>query len=242
VFTANVTTPNTLVVGNVHLMRIVVQETSTLSDITACSSGTYTKGETEDFRVRVVSPTNDMSISSIISPESGDCAVSNDGQYVTIGLRNNGSVSQANIPLSLAIAGPTGAVVANLTGLSRYDHRAENSRVYFPDAGVLAAGTAYTFTVTTSLTGDQLTSNNQLVSVITTAPKPSAITAIGGICNNNTALLKVTNPDLSNYFWYTSPSTILPFATGASTSTTTIPSNNTFYVQKEAHVSVGPAE
>jgi hypothetical protein len=241
VFTANVTTPNTLVVGNVHLMRIVVQETSTLSDVTACSSGTYTKGETEDFRVRVVSPTNDMSISSIISPESGDCAVSNDGQYVTIGLRNNGTISQSNIPLSLAIAGPTGTVVANLTAVYPGTITALKTVDYtFQTPVVLAGGTAYTFTVTTSLTTDQLSSNNQLVSVITTAPKPSAITAIGGICNNNTALLKVTNPDLSNYFWYTSASTILPFSTGSSTSTTTIPPNNTFYVQKEAHVSVGP--
>ncbi|MBV9988820.1 MAG: S8 family peptidase [Chitinophagaceae bacterium] len=239
VFTANITTPNTLVIGNIHLMRIVVQETSTLSDITACSSGTYTKGETEDFRVRVTSPTNDMAISSIVSPESGSCGVGTDGHYVTIGLRNNGAVTQSNIPLTLAIAGPGGAAVANLTAIYPGSITPLKTVEYtFQTPVILASGTAYTFTVTANLTGDQLSSNNQLVSVITTAAKPAAITALAGICNG-AALLKVTNPDQSNYFWYTSATSNQPIALGASTSTTTIPSNNTFYVQKEAHLSVG---
>jgi hypothetical protein len=241
VFVADITTPTTLTVGNLYLMRIVVQETSTLADITACSSATYTKGETEDFRVRVVSPSNDMAISGIVSPTSGDCAVGTDGQYVTIAIRNNGSNPQSNIPLTLNVASASGTVIANISvtypgtiaGLKTVNYT-------FQQPLVLAAATSYNITATVNKTGDQLSSNNQLVTSITTAAKPAAITATGGICNT-TALLKVTNPDASNYFWYTSPTATQSFANGPTVSTSTIPANNTFYVQKEAHASVGAA-
>jgi hypothetical protein len=52
-FTANINIPSGLTVGNICLMRIVVQETTTAADVQAC--GTYGKGETQDYRVRVVS-------------------------------------------------------------------------------------------------------------------------------------------------------------------------------------------
>ena len=241
VFVADITTPTTLTVGNIYLMRVVVQETSTLADITACSGATYTKGETEDFRVRVVSPSNDMAISGIVSPASGDCAVGTDGQYVTIAVRNNGSNPQSNVPLTLNVASASGTVIANISvtypgtiaGLKTVEYT-------FQQPLVLAAATSYTITATVNKTGDQLSSNNQLVTSITTAAKPAAITATGGICNT-TALLKVTNPDASNYFWYTSPTANQAFATGSTVNTSTIPANNTFYVQKEAHASVGVA-
>ncbi len=60
-------------------MRIVVQETGTATDVLAC--GSYGKGETQDYRVRVVSPSNDLAIAEITSPAGGDCA--NASGYLT---------------------------------------------------------------------------------------------------------------------------------------------------------------
>ena len=78
-----------------------------------------------------------------------------------------------------------------------------------------------------------------MVTTIATTAKPAAISGIGGICTT-AALLRVNSPDASNYFWYATPTTSLPFASGASTSTTTIPTDKTYYVAKEAKASLGP--
>jgi len=236
VFTANITTPATLTIGNTYIMRVIVQETSNAADINGC--GSYGKGETQDYRLKVVSPTNDIAVSSIVSPASGDCA--SPSQYVTISLTNTGTLPQSNIPLSLSIAAAGGGTVnisatypGTIPGLSSVNYT-------FQAPVVLAAATTYTITATASLASDQYAANNQLVTLVTTTDNPAAPSAVASICGN-TANLKVNNPDASNYFWYTSASGGTPLTTGATTSTATIPSNKTYYVGKEVQASVGPA-
>ena len=235
-FTTSVVTPGTLTIGNTCLMRVVVQETSVAGDVVSC--GTYGKGETQDYRVRVVSPSNDMSISEIVSPTGGDCA--SGAQYLTVKIRNNGSVNQSNIPLTASIANASG-IVANLAVTYPGPITALSTVTYtFQTPFVTAGGTAYTITATANLAADQYSANNSLVGVIGTGAKPAAVTASGTICGT-TVNLKVTNSDLSNYFWYTTPTGTLPFATGPSATTTTIPTDKTYYVAKEAKVGIGPA-
>jgi hypothetical protein len=239
VFTGNITTPASLSIGNIHLMRIVVQETSTASDVNAC--GSYSKGETQDFRVRVVNPSNDVSLSAIVSPTGGDCAAG--AQYLTVTIRNNGSVSQSSIPVT-ATVGSGGNTVANLSFTYPGPIAPLTSVNYtFQTPFVTAAGTTYTITATTNLSADQFAANNTLISVIGTAVKPS-IAATASTCPGTTptAFLKVTNPDASsNYFWFSSATATSPFAIGSSTSTTTIPTDKTFYVTKDAKTGIGPA-
>jgi hypothetical protein len=235
IFNGTVTTPLGLTIGNIYLMRIVVQETSVAADIEAC--GTYAKGETQDFRLRVVSPSNDIAISEIVLPVSNECA--SNAQYVTVDIRNNGSLPQSNVPLTVAVA--TGATsVANLAftypgpiaPLSTINY---TFQVPFPTN----VATTYTLTATASATTDQNPSNNFAVSTLITPPKPT-VSAAGEICNT-TAILKVSNPiSDANYFWFTSALSSLPFATGASVATSTIPTNKTYYVSKEMKASVGP--
>ncbi len=235
-YAANLTMPSTLTIGNILLMRVIVQETSNAGDINAC--GTYGKGETQDYRLRVVTPTNDMSITEIISPAALDC--SSGAQYVTIRVKNNGSVIQKNVPLSVTI-GTGGSVIANLSANYPDTIPALSTVAYtFQTPIVTNGGTAYTLTATVNLSNDQFTANNQLVAVIATSPKPAAVSGIGGICTT-TAILKVNNPDASNYFWYATPGTGTPFASGANTSTTTIPTDKTYYLAKEARASIGAA-
>ncbi len=236
VFNANITTPANLTVGNICLMRIIVQETSTATDIAAC--GTYGKGETQDYRVRVVNPSNDVSISDIISPSTTDCGTS--AQYVTVTLKNNGSVDQSNIPITASIA--TGStVVANLAFTFPGPLSAGSTFNYtFQTPITTTGGTTYTLTATTALTADQNSANNTLVSTFLSRAKPAAVSAAGNICGT-TVTLKVASPDASNYYWYSTATATSPFGLGSTVTTTTIPTDKTYYVAKEAKVSVGAA-
>ncbi len=224
-----------LTVGNIYLMRIIVQETSLAGDILAC--GTYGKGETQDFRLRAVSGSNDISISDIVSPINNDCA--SGAQYLTVTISNNGSADQSNIPLTATIASASGTL-ANLAFTYPGTIPSKSSINYtFQSPFVTAAGTAYNITVTATLATDQSVANNTFARSVTTAAKPAAITAIGGICGSSVNL-KVTNADLSNYLWYTSATGTQPFANGSTTSTTNITTDKTYYVGKEVKTGIGP--
>lgn len=236
VFNANITTPAGLTVGNISLMRIVVQETSVATDIAAC--GPYAKGETQDYRVRVVSPSNDMSISEITAPSATDCG--SNAQYLTVKIRNNGSVDQSNIPLTASIAAG-GTAVANLSFTYPGPIQALSTVTYtFQTPFVTTGGTTYTITASTNLSTDQNPSNNALVSTFSTAAKPASVSASGNICGS-LVTLKVNSPDLSDYFWYPTASSNTPFATGPTVNTNTIPTDKTYYVTKEAKTGIGPA-
>ncbi len=236
VFNGNITTPSGLTVGNICLMRIIVQETSTAADIVAC--GTYGKGETQDYRVRVVNASNDMSISEIVAPSATDCG--SGAQYLTVKIKNNGSVDQTNIPLTASIVNGT-TTVANLAFTYPGPIQALSTVTYtFQSPFATTGGTTYTITAATNATSDQNASNNSLVSTFSTAAKPAAVSAAGNICGTNVTL-KVNSPDLSNYFWYSTATTTSPFATGSTVTTTTIPTDKTYYVAKEARTGVGPA-
>lgn len=236
IFSGNITTPVNLTIGNIYRMRIVVQETATESDISAC--GTYGKGETQDYLVRVVNPSNDIAINDIVSPVTNDC--SNTAQYLTINIRNNGSVSQSNIPLTATIT--TGSTtVANLAFTFPGPIAPLSTVTYtFQSPFIILPATTYTITATANLSTDQFPNNNTLASTFITAPKPAAVSAIASICGT-TVNLKVNSPDNSNYYWYSTAAGTSPFALGPSATTATIPSDKTYYLAKEAKVSMGPA-
>lgn len=235
-YITGIITPAGLSTGAIYLMRVIVQETSVASDVNPC--GNYTRGETADFRLKVVAASNDLSITGIISPASGNCAI--DGQYLTVSVKNNGSNDQSNIPFTATITNGANTI-ANFSTVFKGTLPALSSMEYtFPTAFNTIPATSYTISSTVNLAGDQNLSNNTLSSTVVTAAKPSTATAAATICNNN-ALLKVLNPSLSsNYYWYNSPTATTAFAVGSSVNTSTIPSNNTFYLGKESRGSVGP--
>ena len=98
-FTGNIAVPNTVSIGNYLRMRIVLQETSNAADVNAC--GTYAKGETQDYRLLVINPSNDVSVTSITNPGSLECADST--QYLSVQLRNNGSSPADNVSVTAVI-------------------------------------------------------------------------------------------------------------------------------------------
>jgi hypothetical protein len=238
IYTTNIAIPGTVSVGGLCLMRIVVQETSTAGDVQAC--GTYGRGETQDYRLRVVSPSNDIMPLEITAPASGDCESAQN--YLTIKIKNNGAVSQSNVPVSGIALGPGGAIVSTFSSVYRGTISAGSiATVTFQNPFAMQAGTTYNILATTSLGNDQNLSNNSLVSSFATAARPAEPQGTGSMCGN-TAILRVNNPvPGSNYFWYNSESATVPVTSGSTTSTANVPANRTFYLGKDIQASIGPA-
>jgi len=236
-FATSISTPAVLTTGALYLMRIIVQETSLASDVNPC--GNYGKGETADFRLRVVAASNDLSVTGIPSPTSGNCGIN--GQYLTVSIKNNGSKDQANIPLTATVSNGATTIASFSTVFKGTLSALTKMEYTFPTPFNTIPGTTYSITSSVNLVGDQILSNNSLSSTVVTAAKPINAAAAATICNNN-ALMKVLSPSLSsNYYWYNSPTASSAFAVGSSVSTSNIPSNNTFYLGKESRGAVGPS-
>ncbi len=235
VLTGNIITNAALPVGNLYLMRIIVQETTDSSLVKGC--GTYANGETVDFRLRVVNPTNDLSLNQLLIPTSGSCGV--DSQYVSISIKNNGTIDQTNVPISLQVSNGSTNILNYSTNYPLIIPALGMVDFTFPKPYSSLPNTTYSITSSVNLVSDQNTSNNSNTTTVTTATTQPGPDASGTICSNN-AVLKVANPILaSNYFWYTTATSPTPFATGYTVSTTNIPANNTFYVGKEFRGSLG---
>ncbi len=235
-FNGSVLIPATVTVGNSTIMRIVVQETSNAANVTSC--GSYNNGETQDYKLNIVSPSNDMSMVDVVAPEVGGC--SNASEYVTVRLRNNSQASKQNIPLKLTVKnGSTTiatatAIFAGPLTLSAVTDYTFSTPVNF------AGGNTYSVETIVTESSDQLRLNDTLRKQVVISNAPAAPSATGEICGTN-ALLSINNASSgSNYFWYTAPPGV-PFASGTNITTATIPANNTYYVTSGARTSIGPA-
>jgi hypothetical protein len=237
-YNTNLTIPGTVTIGSLCLMRIVVQETSTAGDVQACNN--YAKGETQDYRLRIVNPSNDMFPFEISSPAGIDCE---SGQnYLTIKIKNNGSVNQSNIPVTAIVTTNNGAIVSTFSTVYKSTITPGSSAtITFQKPFSTLAGTNYSILASTALGSDQNTNNNNLTSSFVTSSRPSTPTGNGSMCGT-TAFLKVNNPiPGTNYFWYNSESSASPITSGSNTSTANVPANKTFYLGRDIQTSIGPA-
>lgn len=235
-YTTTITTPLTITKGNYAVMRVIAQETSTASDISPC--GTYANGETQDYRLRVVAPSNDIAVAEIVTPITGSS--SNAGQLIAVRLKNNGSSDKSNVPLTATVT--TGSTtVATVSVNCPITVPAGGSIVYtFQKTFNALPGTTYSVSVTASATGDQDVSNNTLTNSVAIAAKAAAPVATGVICSATSATFKITNPVSGvNYFWYDSPTSTTPIGTGSILNLSSRPANNTVYVESGARASVG---
>jgi hypothetical protein len=237
-YNASIVIPSSVGIGNIGIMRIIVQETGVATDINAC--GTYAKGETQDYTIRVVNPSNDMTINDLSAPVSSECGTPT--QYLQVSLRNNGSVAQTNVPISITIA-TNGTVLGNYNFTHPGPISALSDVPYtFQTPVVTTGGTTYTITATVSAPSDQYSANNTLVTSVTTAAKPITVTGVASNCGLSVVYLKVTNPDAdANYFWFGTASSSSPLTAGATASLSTRTSNNTYYVQRGIKATVGVA-
>lgn len=233
-FNTNITIPAGLSKGQYTLIRVVMQETNVAANVTAC--GTYTRGETQDYRILLVDPALDFGVTELVAPSSANCTSGE--QYVSIRIRNFGTADKKNIPLT-AVIKQGATTVATLTATYPDTIYANTTEVYtFQTPFNMAGGTAYTITAHTSFTGDQAPGNDQNITTFTSRANSTDPAGTAVICGTS-AQLRVTNPVAADYYnWYTSPSAVAPIAAGASTSTATLAAN--YYLSKNELKKLGP--
>jgi hypothetical protein len=220
--------PDTAVVGSYSLMRVIAEETNNPAVISPC--GTYTNGETQDYRVVFVSPPNDVGVTQLEYPTMTTCA--NDSQLVAIHIHNFGSVGQNSVPVTTVVSSG-GNTVATLTATCT-DSIPPGGEVIFTynTSFPSTAGTSYTFMSWTSLSSDPNTfndSNSSAITVNPAGPTPNATATICGTSAKSVQLHATTNND-DVAFWYDSQNATVPIAAGNNTTTTEITPNKTYYV------------
>ncbi|MEJ8842434.1 S8 family serine peptidase [Lacibacter sp. H375] len=233
-YTGNIGIPAGIGVGNYCILRVVMVETNDASSVTSCNS--YTKGETQDYRVLITTPSTDVGINRLVSPQPGDC--SSNAKYVTVNIRNYGNSPQSNIPLTVTIKqGATTVATLSATFSVSIPAFAEKSYTFQTPFEALP-GITYTITANAALAGDQDASNNENITQFNVSAGPSTLSATAVICENNVLLNAApTNYDL--YTWYTSANATTPVATGYTANISTIAS--TYYLGINEEVKIGPA-
>ena len=208
-FKTTINFPTGFAIGDKILMRVIVSETNAPNSIQP--SGSYTRGEAQDYTLTIVRPSNDLALSSIVYPFDRECA---DGsQYVTIELRNSGSKEQRNIPLSVEIK-ENGNALSTITGVFNGPLiSGAESEYTFQTPFVMKANSKYTFTAKSNLVTDQNAENNQVLSeanALAAGVAPTGLQAL--ICNNSAALLRGTATTGNYISWFASDTSKIPFA------------------------------
>jgi hypothetical protein len=237
-FTSNITVPATVVPGNYSLMRVVLVENDNASSITPC--GSYNKGETQDYRVQFTQASRDVGAIAVNnSTIGGGCAGSS---RVTVRLKNFGTTSVSNFPVTVTITPANGGAVTSITEtytgtLSRA------AEIDFTLNGTYStsAGATYTLTAQTNLSNDAIESNNRIVSTVTTGSVPVPENLSAAYCDDAKQYLLNGIGD-GGLLWYTTPTGGVPLTAGASAFTSAQPVNNTFYAAlNDLNITVGPA-
>ncbi|WP_114777512.1 S8 family serine peptidase [Botryobacter ruber] len=237
-FAATVTAPASAEPGTTIRMRLVLQETSTATAITSC--GTYTRGETQDYRIRVEQQQHDVGITGI-ELVGATAACASPAQAVLVKLRNFGAAAQAAVPVTLRVL-RDGTEVARLTsrytaGLASFSEAEFVMEGSFPTE----AGALYELVAYTELTEDAISRNNTTGRTIAIGTPAAAPQATAFRCGSDTHLSLLSSGG-NNTFWYSSPAATVPVAAGNQVSVPLDQSVNTLYAAvSDFSATVGPA-
>ena len=217
-YNATIDLVGNLIVNQLNKLRVVVAEATAASNVNACN--TYTAGETQDFTLRVVNPSNDLQLLEITNPVGGvaDKAV----QYITVKLANNGTNQLTNIPISLEVK-KGNETILNIT--ETFTGRLYGSEIMsytFQKPISIELSQTYTIKASTNLANDQQTANNSMTTTIMSASPKPVIIASATNCNGNVQLI-VSNPNSNEqYLWYDKNNDLSkPFANAVTTSSST---------------------
>ena len=236
-YTTNITVPATVTPGNYSLMRVVLTETPDSSVIKPC--GTYAKGETQDYRVQFLPTSLDAGIIAVVNPSSGgNCSGSTP---VTVTIKNFGSQTISNIPVTVTITAPDNTVTtfnqvytASLAPLTQ-------DNFTFNNVFNISSGSTYIIKASADLTGDLVPSNNAITDTVIIDNPPTATDLSANYCNAGNAYLLSGAGD-GELLWYKNSNDPYPFAYGSTVLTTDAPVNNTYFVGlNDFSGTVGPA-
>jgi hypothetical protein len=236
-YNTNIDLASNLIINQFTKLRVVVAEATAAASVTAC--GNYTLGETQDYTLRVVNPSNDIQMMEITNPIGGVSEKS--VQYVTVKVANNGTKQLTNIPLSLEVKkGSTTILNLKETFTGRL-YGSEIMSYTFQTPISIELNQTYTITASATLANDQKPENNTITANIISASPSPAITGSATGCNENVQLL-VTNPRGDDqYLWYnTNKDLSKPIAKGSVIRTSTTAQN--VYVGKGWNGFIGPKD
>lgn len=222
--------------GTSGIMRIIARETTDTAVVIPC--GSYTAGETEDYTVKFVAPVNNTGVTAIVAPAGAVCSA--DTQLVTVTIKNYGSADQSQVGVTTVIS-TDGNTVATLNAIYPGTIPAAGSVTYTYQSGfAMIAGKTYTITSYTTLSTDQLHSDDTTTASVSVN---AAVTTTGQaeICGTDKTFLKANAGTGDIAFWYDNASATTPIATGADTSTTIIPTDKTYYLQLNGSGKLGPS-
>jgi hypothetical protein len=195
-----------------------MQETANAATVTPC--GSYTRGETQDYRLLATTPSTDISVASLESPNASNCGLP--GQYIAAGFRNSGSVAKTGFAITAVVKQGT-TTVATLTETYKPNLGALSNGVYtFQTPVTFEPGKTYSITISANVPGDQNTANNEAVFTVTSRAQASAPAGTAAICNTTAQLFATADASRAPFNWYASPTALTPLATGTTASTTTI--------------------
>lgn len=235
--TGTIAVPATVAPGNISLLRIVLNETTTPASITDC--GTYAKGETQDYRVQFLKPAIDAGAIAIVNSDGGvTCAPA---VAVTVRLKNFGSATISNIPVTVTVTPANGAATTFDEIFTGTLSPGEETDFTLSGKFNTTAGATYTVTAETKLTGDPLTANNKTTGSIAIDTPPELSGLLAYFCNNTNSYQLSAAGD-GQILWYKSATDVIPIGFGAPAIVAQAPTGNTFYVGlNDFSGEVGPA-
>ncbi|MGN6396098.1 MAG: S8 family serine peptidase [Mucilaginibacter sp.] len=236
-YSANITVPATVAVGNLTIMRVVLVETSDTSVIKPC--GTYTKGETQDYTVQFLQTGTDAGITGIVSPSAtGSCAAS---ATVTVAIKNFGRLPVSNVPVTVTVTAADHTVTTlSQTYTGTLQPNAQDN--FTLDAPFnAAAGATYIIKATANLAGDPVTVNNSASVTVVISRPPVADNLAAYYCSDSKKYVLTGFGD-GELLWYKNEGDAIPIAYGATALTDQVPVNSTYYAGlNDFSGTVGPA-
>ena len=224
IYTTNITVPSTVIPGNFSLMRVVLTETSDSTTVNAC--GAYAKGETQDYRVQFLQTSIDVGVIAIVSPSAGgNCS---DTAPVTVTIKNFGSQTITNIPVTVNITAPDNTVTAFNQVYTASLAPGSQDNFTFNNLFNIVAGMIYQITASTNLSGDLVPVNNGITTTVSIDSPPVATALSANYCNTTNSYLLSGTGD-GELLWYKSGSDPYPFAYGSAALTTQTSINDTYY-------------
>lgn len=206
-YSSSVKIPSTVTLDNFSLLRIVMSEVNLASNISAC--GPYSKGETQDYRIKFKRASKDVGLSAIIDPISGTCA--NTTQKVTIKINNYGSSNISNIPVSINVSQNGNTVTTFTQTYTGTINSLSDATFTLSQTFNAQAGINYLIEAATSLSGDLDAANNTF-SANATISNPPVLSNTSAIkCGSSNSYTLSANGS-GTKFWYKNLTDILPVA------------------------------
>lgn len=217
---------------NVEKVEIAATVPGNTYTVTVSHKGTLQRGSqaysliVSDYSAAIV-PVVDVAATGLAVPYFSNC--SSGDQLVSVKIKNTGTTNQSNIPVTTVIKNGVTTVKA-LSGVYPGTIQPGAEVFYtYPEHFTTIAGATYTVTTTVSLSGDQLSVNDQYVNTISISNAGAApVNATANMCNNATRL-KATAANGGQVFWYETATADTPIAGGTDVTTAIIPSNLIYY-------------